>query len=127
MDDRMDTMITRPTLAGVGVGAVAVAERHRRDEQVRRRTWWLVRSVLAMATVVLVVPRVTELSGDAELLLQLATVPMALLGFMAFTLAVALRLGGAISDSHGPVTRMPAPAPSPTPAPMAEPPAVDAA
>ena len=125
MDGNMDTMITRSTLAGVGVGAVAVAERHRRDEQVRRRTWWLVRSILALATVVLVVPRVTELSGTAELVLQLAIVPMALLGFMAFTLAVALRLGGAISDSQGPVTRVPAPAP--TPAPVADPPAAEAA
>jgi small-conductance mechanosensitive channel len=127
MDDRMDTMITRPTLAGVGVGAAAVAERHRRDEQVRRRTQWVVRSVLALATAVLVVPRVTELSGTAELVLELATVPAALLGFMAFTLAVALRLGSAISDSQGPVTRMPAPAPAPTPAPVADPPAVEAA
>lgn len=121
MDRRMDMMITRPTLAGVGAGAVAAAERYRRDAQVRRRTWWLVRSTLALATVVLVLPRVAELHATAEQLTRLSTVPMALLAMMAFTLALAMRLGDAIAEGDAPrrplvVEQVPAPVPTTGPA-----------
>lgn len=116
MDRHMDMMITRPTLAGVGAGAVAAAERHRRDAQVRRRTWWLVRSTLAVATVVMVLPRVAELPATADQLARLSTVPMALLAMMAFTLALAMRLGDAIAEgdaAHRLLVGEQVPAPAP--------------